>query len=531
MTGKETMKNRRSDGATKRRRGEACAVVVGLVACMTASASDWPYWGRDATRNMVGPDARGLAVDFAPGHPKGLSDEIDPATTRGLRWIAKLGSQCYGNPTVSDGRVFVGTNNDSPRDPKYKGDRSAVYCLDERTGDLLWQLSLPKLGAGKVSDWEYLGICSSPAVDGDRVYVVTNLCEVLCLDVKGMADGDRPEIDGTPDEGAYYAGAGKPPIAVAATDADVIWRFDMRTELGVFPHNVTSSSVLVVGDRVYATTSNGVDWSHVNIPSPRAPTLIVLDKRTGALVGEEASGISTRVFHCNWSSPSHAPVNGGQVLFGAGDGFCYGLDPVPALDADGFGVLREIWRFDCNPPDHKTRDGKPIRYATAKGPSEVIATPVYHGGRVYVAVGQDPEHGQGVGSLNCIDPNGAGDVSTSGLVWRYTDIDRSISTVSVADGLVYAADYAGIVHCLDAATGDPIWKHDTLGHIWGSTLVADGKVYVGNEDGILTILAAGRQERVLAQIEFSGSLYSSPVVANDTLYIATMTHLYAVGSD
>ena len=42
-------------------------------------------------------------------------------------------------------------------------------CLDEKTGELKWQLVIPKLGAGKVSDWEYIGICSSAAVEGDKV--------------------------------------------------------------------------------------------------------------------------------------------------------------------------------------------------------------------------------------------------------------------------------------------------------------------------------------------------------------------------
>ena len=126
-------------------------------------AQDWPMWGRTPARNMStggGPD---LTVDFFPGKFIGVSDEIDASTARNVAWIAKLGSQSYGNVTVSDGRVFVGTNNDSPRDPKYKGDRSVILCLDEKSGDLLWQLNFPKLGTGKVSDWEFLGICSSPA--------------------------------------------------------------------------------------------------------------------------------------------------------------------------------------------------------------------------------------------------------------------------------------------------------------------------------------------------------------------------------
>ena len=57
-----------------------------------------------------------------------------------MLWAAKLGSQTYGNPVVAGGRVYVGTNNGNPRDEKYEGDYGNLYCLDEKTGKLLWQL-------------------------------------------------------------------------------------------------------------------------------------------------------------------------------------------------------------------------------------------------------------------------------------------------------------------------------------------------------------------------------------------------------
>ncbi len=490
------------------------------------TAHDWPQWGRNGTGNMVGPGASSIPVAFEAGHLMGRSDQIDPATTKHIKWIAKLGSNTYGNPTVADGRVYIGTNNDTPRNPKYKSDRSNIYCLDEQTGDLLWQLSAPKLGAGKVGDWEYLGICSSPTVDGDRVFFVSNRCEVICLDTEGMANGNDGPFK---DEGRYAAGAGKPPIEIGPKDADIIWLYDMAGELGVFPHNITSSSVLVVGDRVYANTSNGVDYSHKHIINPRAPALIVLDRNTGQLVGEETAGISRRILHGNWSTPTRGTVGGKQlVFFGAGDGSCYAFDAVPVPADDGLPILTEQWRLDCNPPDYRSKDGAPVRYPTADGPSEIISTPVFHDGRVYVAIGQDPEHGEGRGALTCINADPAGHAVGNGLIWRYTDLNRAIATVSVTDGLLYIADYAGVVHCLDARSGDVQWTHDTLGHIWGSTLVTDGKVIVSNEDGIVTIFEAGRQKKLLAEVEFPGAIYSSPIVANDTLYIATMMHLYAI---
>jgi len=500
--------------------------VLGSLA-LQAQAGDWPMWGRDQTRNMVS-DETGLPSDFFPGEFVGVTDEIDMSTAKNIKWIAKLGSQAYGNPTVADGRIFIGTNNDSPRDPRFKGDRSVVNCLLEETGELAWQLNIPKLGTGKVSDWEFLGICSSPAVDGDRVYFVTNRCEVISLDVNGMTnENDGPYTD----EGAYLAWPSKEPVELESKDADIIWTMNMIDECGVFPHNVTSSAVLVVGDRLWVTTSNGVDYGHVETPAPNAPCLILLDKNTGELLGEEASGLSRRIYHCNWTSPAYLKTDKTELcIFGGPDGVCYAFKPDPVEDEDGYMVLEEAWRFDVNKPEYRVKDGKELKYATRNGPSEVLGTPAIYDGLVYVMIGQDPEHGEGVGNLVCIDPTGEGDVTKTKEVWSYDKIHRSVSSLSIADGLLFAADYSGFVYCLDAKTGEEYWVHDTKGHIWGSTLVADGKVFVGNEDGYLTILPAAKEfeDGTEVEIDMMSPIYSSPIAANGVLYVASHTHLFAI---
>lgn len=505
----------------------ASAALLLVTAGAAQAVQDWPMWGRDLTRNMTS-TVTGLPDDFEAGEFIGATDEIDFASTRNVKWIAKLGSQSYGNPTVAGGRVYVGTNNDAPRDPRFKGDRSVVDCFDEATGELLWQLNIPKLGTGKVSDWEYLGICSSPAVEGDRVYVLSNRCEVLCLDVEGMKNGNDGPFK---DEGQYLAGTGNPPMELKPTDGDIIWSLNMIDECGVFPHNITSSSILIVGDQLWVTTSNGVDYGHVETPAPNAPCLIVVDKHTGALLGEEASGLSRRIFHSNWTSPAYLKTDELELaIFGGPDGWCYAFEPKPVEDEDGYLVLKERWRVDCNKPEYRVKpDGKPRKYATRSGPSEVLATPITWEGRVYALIGQDPEHGEGVGNLVCIDPTGAGDVTATHQLWSYDKIHRSISTISIVDGLLYVADYSGFVYCIDARTGEEQWIHDTKGHIWGSTLVADGKVYVGNEDGYMTIIPATREydEKQVVEIDMISPVYSSPIAANGVLYVGTHTHLFA----
>ena len=498
-------------------------LLAGALLATTAQAADWPVWGRTPSRNMAS-EEKGAPIDWDIGEMD-EKENVDIKTTKGIKWVAKIGSQAYGNTTVANGKVIIGTNNESPRDKGKLGDKGVVYCFDEKTGEYQWQLCVPKLGAGKVSDWEYIGICSSAAIVGDKAYVVTNRCETVCLDLKGQSDGNQ----GFQDE-AKYLGEGGKPATVEKTDADILWVFDMREELGIFPHNVTSSSPIVIDGVVYNATSNGVDWSHTNIPSPLSPNFIGLDAETGKLVGEEGSGASSRCLHASWSSLTYGDIKGQkQIIWGASDGYCYGFDPKTKEDDEGFKLFPEIWRGECNEPHYrKDKDGKKIPYATPPGPSECIGTPVLYDNKVYIAIGQDPEHGDGVGRVTCFDPTKKGDISKDGVVWKYTEIGRTISTMSIVNDMVFIAEYAGKIHCLDAKTGKVHWVHDTLSRIWGSTLAVDGKVYIGTEDGEVVIFQAAKQKKMLKTVDMGAPVYSTPVFANGTLYIATQTHLYAI---
>jgi outer membrane protein assembly factor BamB len=494
-------------------------------ALQNVPAGDWPMWCRTPSRNMAC-DEKNLPDSWDVGKFKPDSEEVDLSTTKNIKWVAKLGSQAYGNVAVSGGKVFIGTNNEAPRSKLFDGDRSVMMCIDEKTGALLWQFAIPKLGTGQVSDWPFIGICSSPAVEGDRLYFLTNRAEIVCMDVNGLANGNDGEVQ---DEAQYLAGPGKPPIQLGPQDGDIIWRFNMPRELGVFPHNIAASSPLIQGNILAVATANGVDWGHTTIPNPKAPALVMLDKRTGKLLGEEASGVSSRTLHSNWSSPALGKVGDEeQLIFGGGDGICYGFSTTPK-EQNGVKVLPELWRHDCNPPGYREKDGKPLKYATKNGPSEVIATPVFYKNRVYVPIGQDPEHGEGIGNLSCIDMTRKGDNTKTGTVWSYDKIARSLSTAAIADGLVYIPDFSGNIHCLDAETGQPYWMLETLSHIWGSCLVADGKVYVGTEDGELIILQAGKTLKEIRRIDMHSPVYSCPVAADGMLFISTPTHLYCIG--
>lgn len=444
---------------------------------------DWPMWGGTIDRNMV-------------SNMKGLPEKWDLATKENIRWVATLGSQSYGNPVVAGGVVLAGTNNEGLRDPKQAGDRGVLLAFRESDGEFLWQITHEKLAAGRVNDWPYQGVCSSPIVENNIVYYVSNRGEVIAADLHGMANGN---------DGPFKNEKFKGP-----KDGDILWVFDMMEEVGAFQHNMANSSPVILGDLIYVSTSNGQDESHVNVPSPKAPSIIALNKKTGKLVWEDNS-VGDRILHGQWSSAAVGKIGDvTQVVIGQGDGWVRGYE-----SASG----KKLWEFDMNPKDSvwpKTRN-------------EVISTPIIQDGIVYIGNGQDPEHGEGPGHLYAIDGTKRGDITKSGLIWHFDKIRRSISTGALHSGLLYYADFSGFLHCLDAKTGQELWNHDMLAAVWGSPIVIDGKVYLGDEDGDVAVLAAGRTKKLLYETNMSSSIYSTPVPANGNLFVVNRNQLISVG--
>jgi outer membrane protein assembly factor BamB len=481
------------------------------------SATDlWPMFGGSLQRNMVNTFEKNIPTDW------------DVESGKNIKWAAKLGSRAYGGPVISGGKVFVGTNNGSPRNPKIIGDKGIVMCFRESDGRFLWQAVHDKLPSGLVNDWPQEGICSTPFVEGNRLYYVSNRCEVVCADTEGFLDGKN---DGVQDE--EY----KSPI-----DADIIWRLDMMKELDVFPHNLATSSPLSAGNLLFVITSNGVDEGHINIPSPKAPSFLAIDKHTGKVVWKDNSP-GEKILHGQWSNPTYAVVNGQpQVIFPGGDGWLRSFNP-----ANG----ELIWKFDCNPKASKwVLGGRGTR-------NNLIATVAVYDNKAYVGVGQDPEHGEGVGHLWCIDITKTGDISPvndnfdpnasvnkdSGLVWHFggpadaktqeqTNRDiifgRSISTCAVQNGLCFASELAGYLHCLDARTGKEYWNHDLKAAVWGSPSLIDGKIYIGDEDGDVFVFAASKEKKLIAQHDMKSPVKSTPVAVHGVLYVMTDNQLIAI---
>ena len=513
---------------------------------------------------------------------KGLPDwyalggiNFDPAATKNIKWVAKLGGCTCGSPIVSHGRVFIGTQGAS-------SDDDILLCLDEQTGRELGRF-ICRRPHGRGEHW---GVCSTPTVEGDRLYLVTPYGEAVCVNVASWL--------------ASHATA-----SAEESDRHIVWKYDMVEKLHVEQDHTASCSPLVLGDFVYVCTGNGRFKTTKRPFYPLTPSLIAFNKHTGQLVARDDEQIGEQLWRGQWSSPSAAMVNGkAQILFATGNGLCYGFEPVdPAvqvtpdkwitetlrgpivyyIDVEGKNIagltpaqyakahhvlspkdkpalplefrysirmpattpidsipkamvpdvpiLKKVWWFDCLPPEFRNA---PFYAQGCKGdgkihPCDIIATPVFYRNRVYVAIGGDPQHGSknSRGHLVCFDATKTGDVTRSGFIWSYDKLNATLTTVAIADGLLFVIDEASVVHCLDADTGQKYWTYELKsdrGLLTSALLVADGKVFVGK-----SILAASKTLKILGTIESKASTScSTPCVANGVLFTVHGKRLWAV---
>lgn len=484
------------------------------VCCQSLSQTqDSPQWGEKHTRNMVSV-ATGLPTNF------------DPETGENIKWSVSIGSHGYATPVVSDGKILIGANNADQRNPCHVGDRGTLLCLNESDGSLCWQLVVPRLAGDRHNDWPMISICSPPTIEGNRVYVLTNRSEVLCLDLNGQADGNDGTFQG---EGWYMAPAGEFAYEVSMKDADIIWMYDMRLELGISPHDSPHASILLDGDNLYLNTCNGVSYNHQETCSLDAPSLIALDKNTGRLLARDNEQFGPRIFHSSWSSPALGKVNGHKLIFFPGpDGILYAFEALSqSASRQKVQSFKQVWKFDCGPDAPKENIHSYLKNRK-ESPVNFFGMPVFFNNRIYVTSGGDIWWGKEEAWLKCIDATKTGDITETGEIWTSALVKHSASTPAISNGLIYVTDCGKNLHCIDAENGNSYWTHKLWRDSWSSALVADQKVYVGSRGSDFRILQEGAELTVLDSVKMDSPIHSTPVAANGVLYISTMRKLYAI---
>ena len=228
----------------------------------------------------------------------------------------------------------------------------------------------------------------------------------------------------------------------------------------------------------------------------------------------EDNSVEDRILHGQWSTPSVGKIGGvDQVVSAQGDGWVRGYEVATG---------KKLWEFDTNPKDSvwpKTRN-------------EVIGTPVIYEDKVYIANGQDPEHGEGVGHLYCIDATKRGDITQTGRVWQYDKIRRSISTA---------------VDCRRPALHPRLQRLPALPRRQDRPGVLDARhvrrglgLDAGRRRQGLSRRRGRRRRRscrpartkkVLAEMNMGSAVYATPVPAHGALFLNNRNQLFALAVD
>ena len=476
-----------------------------------------------------------LPTRFEPGKRDKWNENIT-GTGPNVRWAVRIGAPTYAAPVVAQGKVLIGTLNDAEWDKRRSGSRSVLLCFDEKTGKFLWQLPLPKDYQIPYFDSFCVGISSTPTVVGNHAYLVTGRGEVLCLDLNGLEKGNTGPY--TDEARLYTHKRDNNILPLAKTDADIIWRYDMFGELKAKPHDTNNSDIIYYDGLLIVNTANAPDHTHVHVPNPEAPAMIIMDAEKGIPLARDNFDIGSNISHGQWCSPGFGKVDGKNMIFyGGGNGVLYAVEAPSRealwnqFEANGRRLvsLKTVWKFHGDPRAH-TGEKVPPFVAGMGSPSYTCLPPpaLDDKGRIFMLFGHDAWNGAKPlrSWLACID------AKTGKLIWGTGNIERgAVTPVAMENGRVYIADRRGIFYCFDGATGKEHWKLQLRGDIWARPLIADGKIYIGTSSHKFYVLKAGLQPQILSEITMPDAIYAPAAAFGNTLYVVGDGFLYAVDKE
>jgi outer membrane protein assembly factor BamB len=397
----------------------AAAFIVSVIALNAQSSSvDWPQWR--------GPDRNGISKET------GLLSQW-PRSGPPVAWSAAMLGAGYGSISVQGDRVYV---------QGMRNRQSVVSTLNRADGKQVWVRILGPAGDNDRGP----GPRSTPTIDGDRVYALSETGDLACLRV---------------------------------ADGSVIWQRNILKDFrGSNPYWLLSESPLIDGNLVIVT------------PGGRGAGVVALDKMSGMTVWT-SKDLSDGA---GYASPIVADVGGVRTImtFTADAG-------VGVRASDG----KLMWRNStaangtANIATPVYSDGK-VFFTSSYGAGaallglrasggEVRAQEIYstrdmknhHGGVVLV---NGYIYGFNDSILTCLE------FASGKMVWR----DRSVGkgAISYADGHLYILSEDNIVGLVEATPagyrekgrfsiadqGLPSWAHP---------VVSGGRLYIRNQ-GTLT---------------------------------------------
>jgi len=410
----------------------------------------------------------------------------------------------HSSPILAGDRVFL---------TAVEANRLYTFCLSRGTGQILWRRECPR---NRTEPLDKLNTAASPtpASDGKNVFVFFGDFGLISY---GFDGNERWRVPLGPFRNVYGMG-GSPIIAgdqvilvcdqsvdsfiiaVGKGDGRVRWKRPRPEARGghstpiLYQPEGSPVQIIAPGSfraDAYALDTGETVWSTGGLPS---------EMKSGAVIGD---GV---IYFSGYNAPENEP--GRQVHIPPFEEVLAANDK----NKDGRISLAEV-------PDERTKMYFPFIDLNQDG---YLSAEEW---KNYIAL-ISAENG-----LLAIRP-GHGDITTTGLQWKYRRGIPQLPTVLLYQNILYMINDAGVLTTIDPATG-AVFKTGRLRGVadryFASPVAADNKIFIVSQAGVVTVLKPGGGQEILAVNELDDECYATPAIADGRIYIRTRSALYAFG--
>ncbi len=457
-----------------------------------AVAEDWPQF-RGPNSSGVSHESKNLPIEFS------FEEKV--------LWSVTLG-EGIACPVISRGKVIS---------TAMTGEQEfTVFCFNAATGKELWKKAfdtgpLPAIMSPN------LPASSTPAMDDTRAYV-------------------------------YFSTLGL--VALNLDDGQVAWKYEVPQPYYLMGWGAAHSPI------VYR------DMLILNQDDDLAPFLLALDCKTGAV----RWNTPRPEMLAGYSVPVICKANGQEDIVVAGSGKLVGYDPQTGyerwtcntllrtmmtspvvadeaiyLSTQSYGDTDRVLKLallewkDTNQDGQldKSEVGEAFWEKFDKGDQNKDGFLIDD--EIDLAFQNTANMAGGGQTIQAVRGGGTGDVTETHLLWNLDHkVPSNIVSPLVVDGRLFIVKKGGISACFDIADGETVWlkkRIRNLGNYYASPIAGDGKIYVMGENGFLVVLKQGTKIKVLAKNDMGESCTATPAIADDRIFVRTLTKLYCFSEE
>jgi len=442
----------------------------------------------------------------------GIAEGTDPLPTEfsfedKLLWKAELGDG-IGSAVIANGLVF---NTAIVEEKTF-----TVFCHDGKSGKGVWKKEFPTGELPRITP-PNSHASSTPATDGERVYVYFSTLGIIALDAK---------------------------------TGEEVWRHKLALPAFLMDWGSGWSPVIYEGKVIFAKDDDLNSY------------VTALDAKTG----KEIWKTPRPDMLAGYALPVMCTANGRTDLVVAGSGKLKGYDPdtgkeiwtcntllrtvmtSPVVQDDhifiavqSYGDKSRTLKFalmqwlDTNQDGKLARDETPKEFHPRFDESDKNKDGLIDEVEIETAFQHSDNMVGGGNTIQAVRGGGTGDVTKTHLVWNIDNKSPSnLASPLVFNGRVHVVKSGGISSCFDADSGEEVWGRTRIrnfGDYYASPVAADGKIYIAGRNGFVVVIDDTPELNILAKNDVGEEILATPSIADGRIYIRTRENIFCFSNE